>query len=358
MKCPDGIDPIMYLNPSRTGWPLKTFLLLFLSLMLGGCFQDNAPLTPTKSQIVVFGTYVDITVYTDNAEQAVKAIQQVEQRFQQFHHEWHAWESGGIVSKINQAIAKKQPIAVSKSIKAFILKSQTLSAQSDYLFDPAIGQLVALWGFHGEQWQGPPPSDNAIKNWLKTRPTIADISFKGQKLISTNPNVKLDFGGNAKGLALDIAMQQLRKAGIENAIVNIGGDMRVIGSKNGQAWRVGIQNPSTPSQAIAMLELSGDESVVTSGTYQRLFEWQGQRFSHILDPNTGKPANSFASVTVIHADATTADTAATAILIAGPNRWRTVAESMGVKRVFIIDQTGQTLLTQPMTERIKLLGDN
>ena len=358
MKCPDGIDPIMYLNPSRTGWLLKNFLLLFLGLILSGCFQDKAPLTPSKAQIVVFGTYVDMTVYTDNPEQAEKAIQRVEQRFQQFHHEWHAWEQGGIVSKINQAIAAEQPLAVSESIKTFILKSQTLSAQSAYLFDPAVGQLVALWGFHGEQWQGPPPSDNAIQQWLNNRPSIADIGFKGLNLVSNNSNVQLDFGGNAKGLALDIAMQQLRQAGIENAIVNIGGDMRVIGSKNGQAWRVGIQNPSTPSQAIAMLELSGDESVVTSGTYQRFFEWQGQRFSHILDPNTGRPANSFASVTVIHADATTADTAATAILIAGPNRWRTVAKSMGVERVFIIDQTGQTLLTQPMTERIKLLGDD
>jgi len=330
-------------------------LLLVTALLLSSCSQTEQPLTPTKAQIIVFGTYVDMTLYTDEPQSAEDAIQRVEQRFQQFHQEWHAWEKGGIVSKINQAIAAGQSIEVSSAIKDFILKSQNLSANSDFLFDPAIGKLVALWGFHSEQWTGPPPSDADIQTWLDTRPSIADLHFDGLNLSSTNPNVQLDFGGNAKGLALDIAMQQIRQAGIENAMVNIGGDMRVIGSKNGQAWRIGIQNPAKPSKAIAMLELSGNESVVTSGTYQRFFEWQGQRFSHILDPNTGRPANSFASVTVIHPDATTADTAATAILIAGPLRWRAIAESLGIDTVFIIDHDGQILQTKSITQRIKIL---
>lgn len=341
--------------PAKSWTPIKT-LLIIMSVLLSGCFQTADPLTPTKAQIVVFGTYVDITVYTSESQQAEAAIQQVEHRFQQFHHEWHAWEKGGIVSKINHAIAAGQSIEVSESIKEFILKSQSLSAKSDYLFDPAVGKLVALWGFHSEQWVGPPPSETEIKHWLETRPSIANLRFDGLQLSSSNPNVQLDFGGNAKGLALDIAMQQLREAGVKNAIVNIGGDMRVIGSKNGQAWRIGIQDPSNPVQALAMVELSGDESVVTSGTYQRYFEWQGQRFSHILDPNTGKPANGFASVTVLHNDATTADTAATAILIAGPERWRAVATAMGIEHVFIVDHSGQILQTKAMAKRTKVLA--
>jgi len=335
---------------------LRLLVLTFL-VTLSGCVGKPEPLSPTKAQIVVFGTYVDITVYTPNPKQAQNAIQAVEQRFQTFHHEWHAWEKGGIVSKINQAIANGQPIDVPESIKVFIVKSQILSAQSNYLFDPAIGQLIDLWGFHGETWSGPPPSDIEIKQWLQTRPSIADIQFNGFQLKSTNPNVQLDFGGNAKGLALDIAVTELRQAGIENAIVNIGGDMRVIGSKNQQAWRIGIQNPSNPKQPIAMVELSGDESIVTSGTYQRFFEWQGKTFSHILDPNTGQPAQSFASVSVIHNDATTADTAATALLIAGPDRWEHVADTMGIDAILIIDRAGNILQTPEMTKRITILNN-
>lgn len=327
--------------------------LLLAGLFLSACQHQQLE---TKAELLVFGTLVQITTYTETAPQAKQAIQKVEQRFQAFHHEWHAWEKGGIVSKMNQAIADQQPIRVADSVKAFIIKSQKLAKQSDYLFDPGIGQLIEMWGFHSEHWQGPPPSEAQIQNWLNQRPSIADLYFEGNTLHSRNERVRLDFGGNAKGLALEIAMQELRQAGIQNAVVNIGGDMRVIGRKNQQAWSIGIQNPQQPSQALAMLKLAGDESVVTSGTYQRYFEWQGQRFSHILNPNTGRPADHLVSVTVIHKDATTADAAATALLIAGPEHWRETASKMGIKQALVIDQQGNIEQTKAMAKRSQLLG--
>ncbi len=347
---------VQHVSTLRLIRPIYWLALLLSMLLVNGCAQQTPKLSPTHAQIVVFGTYVEITVYTKEAGQAQQAIQAVEQRFQQFHQEWHAWERGGIISKINRAIHNHQPIEVPASVKQFILKSQHLSQQSDYLFDPAIGQLVALWGFHKEQWQGPPPSEAEIAAWLSNRPSIADIKFKQQQLFSHNPDVQLDFGGNAKGLALDLAVQQLKASGIENAIINIGGDMRVIGSKNGQAWRIGIQNPSQPESAIAMLQLSDNESVVTSGTYQRYFVWQGKSFSHILNPNSGRPADGFASVSVIHEDATTADSAATALLIAGPKNWKRIAKQMQIEHVFIVDRQGQILQTQSMAKRLQLLN--
>ncbi|WP_246261687.1 FAD:protein FMN transferase [Thiomicrorhabdus cannonii] len=310
----------------------------------------------TKAQMLVFGTLVQITTYTHNKTQAEKAIHAVETRFQQFHHEWHAWEKGGIVSKMNQAIQQQQPIQIADSVKEFILKSQQLAKQSDYLFDPGIGTLIALWGFHSEHWQGPPPSATQIAHWLKSRPSIADLYFKDNLLYSRNSDVSLDFGGNAKGLALDIAIQELRAEGIENAVVNIGGDMRAIGHKNGRdVWAIGIQDPSDPQRALAEVDLSGDLSIVTSGTYQRYFEWQGQRFSHILNPNSGYPATGLVSVTVIHPDATTADAAATALLIAGPQHWREIARKMGIQEVLVIDENGQIQQTKAMEKRTKLL---
>ncbi len=346
---PSFLRPHAFLTKSQVIFHL---ILISSFLLLNGCKSQEIE---TKAELIVFGTVVQIATYTTDKQQAEQAIQAVEQRFQTFHHEWHAWEKGGIVSKINQSIAAGQSIEVADSVKDFILKSQELSKQSDYLFDPGIGELVALWGFHSEHWAGPPPTEAKIQHWLKVRPSIADLYFKGNRLFSRNPDVSLDFGGNAKGLALDIAIHKLREAGIENAVVNIGGDMRVIGNKNGQAWSIGIQDPKNPSKAIAAVHLSGDESIVTSGTYQRFFEWKGQRFSHILNPNTGKPASGFASVTVIHPDATTADSAATAILIAGPKHWKEVAKKMGIKQVLVIDQQDNILQTKDMAKRTKLL---
>lgn len=328
---------------------------LFFGVLFASSFwltSCNAPKNTTQQTFYVFGTEVQVLIVGAETEQAQNAIQAIEQRFHVFHNEWHAWEQGGIVSKINQAIADNQAIAVPNTIKTFIQTTQKLSAKTDYLFDPAIGQLIKMWGFHSEDWRGPPPSEAERQAWLNTRPSIKDIYFRDNQLLSRNPNVQLDFGGNAKGLALDIAAQTLAEAGIENALINIGGDIKALGFKKHQAWLIGIQNPSNPSQAIAKLQAQAGDSVFTSGTYQRYFDWQGQRFSHIINPNTAWPANSFASVTVVHEDAITADTAATALLIAGEQDWRRIAQQLGVEAVFIIHRDGRIETTQAMQARL------
>ncbi len=335
---------------------LKHLLTAFLTL---GWLTACAPAPQTVQEVFyVFGTEVRVEIVDAPQTKAERAIQGIEATFQQFNQDWHAWEKGGILGNINQAIATEQPITIADSVKRFILKSQTLAAESDYLFDPGIGQLIELWGFHSEDWHGPPPSKAAIQAWLKSRPSIRDIYFKGNTLYSRNPNVRLDFGGNAKGLALDLAINSLLAAGIQNAIVNIGGDMRIIGSKNPkshQAWRIGIQDPDHPNTALARLQINGDESIVTSGTYQRYFEWKGKRYSHIINPNTGYPADHFISVTVIHPDATTADAAATALMIAGPSGWKKIARQMGITEAFMVDKNRQTYATPTIKKRLHLM---
>jgi thiamine biosynthesis lipoprotein len=338
----------------RQHHPLFSWMMgLGILLMLSSCSSQDAP--ATKATIVVFGTLVNITLYHPDIQEAEAAIHQVEAEFLIFHKEWHAWEEGGIIGKINQAISQSEPIKVPKSVKDFILKSQKLTLASQKLFDPGIGKLIELWGFHKETWAGPPPSEEAIQHWLTHRPSLLDIYFKGSTLYSKNDQVQLDFGGNAKGLAIDMALDIIAKDSIHSAIVSIGGDMKTLGLKNDQAWSVGIQNPNNPEQVKASILLNAGESVVTSGTYQRYFEWQGQRYSHIINPNTGYPAQGFTSVTVINADATTADAAATALLIAGPENWRAIAESMGLIYVLCIDNQGKILQTKAMAERTKLL---
>jgi len=289
-----------------------------------------------------FGTSVIIQIKGVSKQTAHNAIQAIEKDFHYLNREWHAWDKEGMVHKINLAIANNQSIIVSTEVKTFIQFSQTLAKQSNYLFDPAIGQLIQLWSFHSEDWQGPPPSDKQIQTWLDNRPSIKDIYFKDKQLFSHNNQVQLDFGANAKGLALKRAVQYLHEFNIKNAIINIGGDMTVIGQKhnqNGQKknWQVGIQSPNNPKQVVAIANMLPNTSIVTSGTYQRYFTWQGKHYSHLLNPNTGKPANTFASVTVIHPDPTLADAAATAILIAGKEHWKTIAKQMGITEVFIID---------------------
>lgn len=316
---------------------------LGLATQLNGCSQT---VQPYRAQIPVFGTLVDLLIYCASSTQANRAIYAVEQTFHQFHQDWHAWEQGGILSKINQAIATQTPISVADSVKDFIQTSQQLCRQSLRLFDPGIGKLVALWGFHSEQWQGPPPDKPLIQQWLDQRPSILDLSFQGNQLTANNPQVQLDFGGNAKGLALDIAMQSLKNSKVDAALVSIGGDMKALGVKpNGTPWQVGVQSPENPQQTITQLKLYANESLVTSGTYQRFFEWQGKHYSHLINPNTGWPVDteqSFVSVTVIHPDAMRADAAASALLIAGKSQWQKVASQMDISLALAIDAEGRS----------------
>lgn len=320
----------------------RTLITSLASLWVTPYLTACSPATQKyTAQIPVFGTLVDIVLYAQTPQQANQAIQAVEQTFYNFHREWHAWEKGGIISKINHAIASQTPITVADSVKDFIQDSQQLCLQSNRLFDPGIGKLIALWGFHSESWQGPPPSDSAIQNWLKQRPSILDIHFQGNQLIANNPDVQLDFGGNAKGLALDIALRSLQQQNIHHALVSIGGDMKSLGLKpNNHSWQVAIQNPKAPEKVITSFPLKANESAVTSGTYQRYFSWQDTNYSHLINPNTGWPVEktkSFVSVTVVHNNATLADAAATALLIAGPSQWQKIAQKMGVEIALAID---------------------
>lgn len=331
---------------------LKTLVLFpLLALLLSACAPERAQMI--EQTFYTFGTEVSIQIHHPNADQAQAAIRDIEQAFYRFNDQWHAWQPDSMVSQINQALAAGQSIEVDAQTRVFIETTQQLSQQSDYLFDPAIGELIALWGFQ-QAGDFTPPSEQARQTWLVSRPSIADLYFIDNRLASHNNKVKLDFGGNAKGLALNIAAEHLATHGIKNALINIGGDILVVGQRQDQSpWRIGLTDPHQPQQAIAQLKAYDGDHIFTSGTYQRYFEWQGQRYSHIINPNTAWPADSFASVTVINKDAIRADTAATAILIAGPEHWQRIAQQLQVDKVMTIDQQGQVYVTAAMQHHLQ-----
>ncbi len=318
---------------------------------LSGCSKQ----TEYHQTLYAFGTEIHLQMLAENPTQSDRIVEQIEARFVVFNQDWHAWLETSTLSQINQSIKQSTPIEVTEEVKRFIVQSQQLSAESDGLFDPAIGQLVALWGFHSENWQGEPPAKSVIEQYLVNRATISQIQIKGNELSSTNPKVQLDFGGNVKGLALKQAAAIYRENGVKDGIINIGGDMLVLGSRDQKPWMIGVQNPKNPQKAIAVVEAKQGVAIVTSGTYQRFFEWRGKRYSHLLNPNTGYPAETFASVTVMHADPTRADAAATALLIAGEAGWQKVAKQMKIDRAFMIGQDGQHIVTESMKPFLKIL---
>ena len=333
---------------------LITLALLCLCLLLTGC--DNKP-GVKHAKFYAFGTEIDVSLYGVDKDTANNTISILEASFSTVGSTWHAWQPS-ILGEINQAISQGESVSVSQEVSDLITLAQTLAEQSDHLFNPAAGKLFELWGFHQDDWfsSRPPPNQLSIEDWLDHQPSMADITIKAGILHSQNKQVKLGFGGFAKGFAVDDAIASLQQLGINNALVNIGGDLRAIGLHGKRPWVIGIRHPRQDGM-IASIALQQDESVFTSGDYERFFEYQGARYPHIIDPRTGWPADQVISVTVLHHNASIADAAATALFVAG-NDWPRVATAMGVSHVMLIKPNDEIELSPDMHQRINLFNDD
>ena len=326
-----------------------TVFLLILSLLLVSCQRSVPEYRETQ---YLFGTLVEFTIRGVELPQAQQAVTAVGEDFQHMHNDWHAWKAGEL-SRLNQQLPDGEFHSVSPFLLPLIEQAGELAAQSDDLFNPAIGQLVKLWGFHSDELPtGPPPSQDVIRALVEKQPRMADIRVDGDQVRSRNPAVSLDFGGFAKGAALDLAMQRLRNMGIQNAIINAGGDLNVIGSHGDRPWKVGVRHPQGKG-VLAAVELKDGEAIYTSGNYERYREHAGVSYSHIIDPRTGMPVSHVASVTVIDNVGARADAAATALSVAGPKDWYRIARQMGLKFVMLVDEQGRVYMNPTMAERVQ-----
>jgi thiamine biosynthesis lipoprotein len=327
---------------------LNTFMLACMILISGGCTKEPQEHNHT---ILSFGTIIEVTIYGTDKQTAEDSFAILEQDFSFMQEVWNPWGHGPLY-RINEYIPTMEWFSPGTSTPDLIKKGIELEAASKHLFNPAIGKLIKLWGFHEEfRTIEEPPSKEEIEKVLATKPSLEDLDFKGITMRSNNPDVILDFGAMAKGYGIDLALQHLQDLGIKNAIINAGGDLRAIGTHGDRPWNIGIRHPRA-DKIMAAVQIQDGESVFTSGDYERYFEHEGVRYHHIIDPRTGYPARETTSVTVIHRDAATADAAATAMFVAGPNHWYEIARSMGIKYVMLIDIDGVVHMNPAMEARI------
>ncbi|RLJ18593.1 thiamine biosynthesis protein ApbE [bacterium endosymbiont of Escarpia laminata] len=338
----------------RVSQQLPLALLILFTLIVAGCHGEHQPIH--HSRFLAFGTLVDLDIVGADRETAERASAAIQADFNDMHQAWHAWDPGPL-KRVNLLIQKGEQFAIPPSVQPLIEQSSRLSAQSNHLFNPAIGHLIDLWGFQKspEQWE--PPPQEAIDKLLTANPRMSDLQLDDILLQSSNPSVKLDFGAFGKGYGIDLAIEHLRELGIHSAILNSGGDLRAIGNRDGRPWRIAIRRPSGHG-VFAMVEVDGDESVFTSGDYERNFMYEGRLYHHIIDPRTGYPATKSHSVTVIHQDAATADAAATALFIAGPDEWHEIAQAMGIKFVLLVGSDDRIHMNPAMQKRVILVDEN
>jgi len=341
---------------------ISLFSFFLCSLFLTACDSPfgNAPsssaVTSEKYQhsILSFGTVIDVTLIDVDQHKAQQVFSTLEEDFAYWHRAWNPWQKGPL-ARVNILIPTKAAFNLPLHLIPIIKQSQILYEQSDGLFNPAIGQLINLWKFHEyKDSDKQPPDDNQIELVVAANPTMSALKLSNIQLQSSNENVQLNFGAFAKGYAIERSMKTLKKFNISHAVINAGGDLKVIGQHKDRPWKIGIRHPRNKHAIIASVQAYDNESVFTSGDYERFFMHDEKRFNHILDPRTGYPADQSQSVTVIHTDAGIADAAATALFVAGPEHWHPIAIKMGIKYVMLIAANGDIHINPAMAKRIQL----
>src|SRR5690606_31417690 len=238
---------------------------------------------------------------------------------------------------------------VSLEMAALLVAAKRVNVASGGTFDPGVGALVERYGFHDGSAAPREPGPAEIDAWLSERASITAVDVDGVR-VSAHAPVLLDLGGIAKGAAVDRIVELLRRHGITSALVDAGGDLRVLGTRNGRAWRIGIQDPRADG-VLGVIELADGEAAFTSGDYERYVDRGGARMHHLLDPRTGRPALETRAVTVIAPEGVAADAAATALFVAGDD-WAEVADALDVDAVLRVDSSGRIEATEAMRRRL------
>jgi thiamine biosynthesis lipoprotein len=335
-------------------WLRSWVLAVCVALGLAACGDKK----PMLSESFVFGTRVEVQVAEDVPEARVRAaVAAVLADFDRMHRTYHAWQPSEL-TQLNDALAAGKRHHVSKEMAALLLEAQGFSKASAGLFDPGIGRLIELWGFHADSYVAQLPAPSAIQAWLKAHPSITQLKIEsdvtGAWVSSANREVALDFGGTLKGTALDRAAATLHAAGLNNALINIGGNVMALGTRYGTPWRVAIQAPRYAGP-LAILELHDGEATGTSGDYQRYFEVDSKRYPHLLDPRTGYPAPGVQSVTIVvdGPDAGVRSDVLTKPLFINGKDWLAMAQRLGLKAVLRVADDGSVSVTANLADRLK-----
>ena len=330
----------------------RTLIACLLALpLLSACSRNtNTYRTPGN----VFGTLVEVSIYGESEARAQQLSATVLNEFDRLHHKFHAWQPSQLTA-LNDSIARGEPFQADQEMVDLLQAASSLSAQSDNLFNPAIGHLIRLWGFQSSDITAQDPAPAEIARWVKANPRMSDLRFNGTIISSNNRAVMLDLGGYAKGYALDRAAQLLRAQHVKAALINVGGNVLAIGQPGDHSWKVGIRDPRGEG-TVASIDLHDNEAVGTSGDYQRYFMKDGKRHPHIIDPRTGETTDLVASVTIITSGGQDAglrsDGHSKPLFVAGPKHWKAMAQRLGLKQVMLIDANKNVEMTAALQARM------
>ncbi len=229
------------------------------------------------------------------------------------------------------------PVPLSQELFAVLLAADEVSRWSGGAFDVTVAPVVEQWGFGTRAVRSVPDTGSIAAERRRVDWRGLELNGASRSVTKRHVGLQADLGGIAKGYGVDRAAAALEAHGIDNYMVEVGGEVRVRGlNATGQAWRIGIEEPDAmPQRARWVVPLSG-RAMATSGDYRNYFIEHGQRYSHEIDPRAGAPIrHALCSVTVVADDGMRADAQATALIVLGAEQGRALAEASGIAAQFI-----------------------
>jgi len=311
---------------------LATFILVVAIVWMAGSGERRFSATR-----IMLGTDVTVTVVSSGQASAKANMEAAFARIAALEKCLSAHTKD---SELSRAVRSSvhEPVSISPDLFAALSAGAAWHKRTKGTFDITIGPLLSLWKKCGKENRL--PSDKEIEE-AKSRMGVPEIVLDpaARTIRLSGRSLQIDLGGLGKGFCADEAAKTLRKRGVDAALVAVAGDIYALGSRpDGTPWSVGVQDPRDPNNRKALLTTLylTDWAVSTSGNYQRFVTIQGQRYSHIVDPRTGRPADAVPSVTVVGPNTLTTDILGTALSILGVEDGLAMVEDMpGIEALFV-----------------------
>lgn len=327
-------------------------LIIVLGTAIG---QDYVVIRSAQENVLLMDTFVQLVAEGRNAE---VVLTETVAEMSRLESVLSAHLPGSDVWRLNGA--QGQPVTVSQELIDVLERAALVYDKSGGTFDVTIGAVLRTWGFGTDALEV--PSAEALAEAMRGV-GFSSIVFDAKTCTVqlTNPYTKLDLGGVAKGYIVDRGLEFIRSKGIKHAIVDAGGDVRVMGGRPGKyLWdkarpaRVGVQDPVRTDGLIAIVDVS-DGSVLTSGDYERFFVQDGVRYTHIIDPRTGYPVRGLTSATIVTEEAALADAIATAVMVLGKDEGMKLINSWDGVEGMLITEDEEILISNGLQSTIQVL---
>jgi len=327
-------------------------VLLLLPLSACSLFEPE----PATATFKTMGTRAAVTLAGLENEKLAKAAVDAERLMAALEAELSIYRADSVVSRLN-SLAGVRPMEVPEHTRRLLEISIKYGDLTSGAFDVTLGPVVGLW--RPKPGQTPSlPTEDALQEKLALV-NFRNIKVQGSEAFLPTPGMRVDLGGIAKGYAVDLAWQALRRRGAVNFMFDLGGNIRVSGKAgSGLPWSIAVRSPFDTSRNLANVAMPDGWAVATSGQYERFVEIEGRRYGHIIDPRTGYPAAGLAGVTVFAREATMTDGLSTALFVLGPQKSVPVLRKTGAEAIFIPDKEPPELWVTPgIQSRLSLLEE-